>query len=612
MKNRTRGVVVFTIVLLIFVVFILNHQLEQSVECPFSVLVFTNGESERLEPWENENGAFYIFLPSYAQMKDIQFIKKTAEPVQINGTPVLDGMNGAGFCLNEAYTLSGWAWGSAYESTITFVRSANVPAMYIDTVSGSMAYLHEEKGNEEAGSFQLYTAEGELVSAGKLDNINGRGNSTWKHFEKKPYSITCSIEADLLGMGNAQKWILLANAGDTTHLRNKIVYDFADAVGLAYSPDSQWVDLYLNGEYAGLYLLCERNEVHPERVDIDPANGFLVSLELEARLKDQNYPHIVTAQKHALRIHYPEAVTATDVKALTAKWQSLENAILAADGRDPLTGTSWLDQIDLDSWVRKYLIEELFGNYDAGILSQYFYSDENGRIYAGPVWDYDNAIGLETTWQLKNPQTFFANRITAKEGDPEQWFYYLYQNKVFYDRLVELYELEFMPRMQELVNQIDEYEAYISAAAEMDHIRWADANNADEEIQTARIKEYLNERVDFLSRIWLEETPYCIIRADSGFGVTRAYYVVMPGDCLEEVPAFEDTDTLVFLGWYYEGTNEPFDITKPVTEDIEIYAKWGDKPSKKFGQVMKLVPLGVIAMLGCGLMAVDFRKNRRA
>ena len=77
------------------------------------------------------------------------------------------------------------------------------------------------------------------------------------------------------------------------------------------------------------------------------------------------------------------------------------------------------------------------------------------------------------------------------------------------------------------------------------------------------------------------------------------------------LPTIEDTPLQIFCGWYYKDTNEPFDPDRPITEDIEIYAKWQDKPGKKLDQLVKLVPLGVIGMLGLALLAVDIRRNRK-
>ena len=108
-----------------------------------------------------------------------------------------------------------------------------------------MDYIYRKKGNEESGNMTLYHTDGSVVFAGDMNSLKGRGNSTWTQFEKKPFALKLENAADLLGMGEAEKWILFANADDPSNMRNKMVYDYADAVGLPYSPDSQWVDLVI-------------------------------------------------------------------------------------------------------------------------------------------------------------------------------------------------------------------------------------------------------------------------------------------------------------------------------------------------------------------------------
>lgn len=134
--------------------------------------------------------------------------------------------------------------------SVTFVRSGNVAAIYLDVASGSMDYIHEDLDHSESGRIRVYKADGSPDYSGRVKSIGGRGQSTWGA-AKKPYSVTLSDRADLLGMGKAKKWILLANAYDSSHLRNKIVLDASAAVGPPYTPECRWVDLYLNGEYAG-------------------------------------------------------------------------------------------------------------------------------------------------------------------------------------------------------------------------------------------------------------------------------------------------------------------------------------------------------------------------
>lgn len=586
-------------------------QLTSGFDLPLTVTVTAGAQAESIRCWTNEDGQIYVFLPSYADMTRTMFHTNTAESIEIGGHPVADGMHCSIFQLNTPYEITYKAWGKTHIGTITFIQSANIAAMYIDTESGTMDYIHHEKGNEETGTLRLYSAEGELGFDGRLESINGRGNFTWEAFEKKPYSIRLAEEADLLGMGQAQRWILLANADDPSNLRNKFVYDFANDEAMVYSPDSQWVDLYLNGEYAGLYLLSERNEVHSQRVVLEQEGSFLVSLELKERLDAQNYPHVVMKSGQALRVHYPAKASYEIKEMLRGNWQSIENAILADDGIDPESGASWLALLDLDSWVKKYLIEEIFGNADACFISQYFYRNgSNGKVYAGPVWDFDHSLGSLSSWQFENARTFLANRYHVKDGFDSPWFYQLYQKDEFYNRITELYQQEFLPLLSEyLGDRIDQYAAIIQQASAVNQLRWGVAVDVNSEVQL--IKEYMGERIDFLNSLWIDGKEFCQVQADHSLGGFYAYYAVVPGECLPELPVFEDTETSRFIGWYYVNSGEPVDMTQPVYEDMEIYAKWVDSPAKKVDQVIKLIPLAVIALLGVCLLTAEVQRSRK-
>ena len=101
-----------------------------------------------------------------------------------------------------------------------------------------------------------------------------------------------------------------------------------------------------------------------------------------------------------------------------------------------------------------------------------------------------------------------------------------------------------------------------------------------------------------------------MVKADQGFGAFYGYFAVCPGACLEPLPELEATENDVFTGWYYAGTNTPVDFDQPITEDIEIYAKWEDSQSKRMGQIAKLAPLAVIAVMGMALLAVEIKRMR--
>jgi len=553
----------------------------------------------------SNDSAHYIFLPSYAGTSDARFSLDTSAKVCIDGTVIEDGMSCGMFLQDVAYPMEYTSWGKKQEGTLTFVRSGGVATMYVDTRSGVMEIIHAEKGNEETGSVRLYTPEGELHFSGALESIKGRGNYTWEAYEKKPYSLKFAEEVDLLGMGAAQRWALLANADDASNIRNALVHDYADAAGLEFSANSRWVDLYLNGEYAGLYQLSEKNEVHSERVNISDEDSFLVSAELEERLVDQNYAYVKTNNEQALRVHYPVTFASSHNDWLRSRWQEVEDAIVDPDG------SAWTDMIDLDSWARKYLIEEIFANCDACFISQYYYQDGvDGKVFAGPVWDYDHSIGWKAAWQFTIPNSFYANRLHVKDGYDAPWFHALYQKEEFYDRVVELYETEFLPLLQVyLEEKIDEYCDEIAVASEANRIRWGIETDIYEEAEY--IRSYLARRLEFLSDVWINGNTYHTVMADQGFGGFYAYYAVPDGACIETLPVIEDTPNQAFAGWVYTDSGEAFDETKPITEDISIRVKWTDTDNRRLGQIAKMTPLGIFALVFITLFIVDVRRNRK-
>lgn len=572
----------------------------------------TSGEySHSVALWKNENGQYYVFLPSYAELEHVRVTVHTGNPVYLNDVELEDGMTCAPFSDGIAYRFSFFAWGRYRQGEITFLRSANVAAMYIDTQTGSMDLIHAEKGNRESGTMTLYRPDGTREYAGKIASIRGRGNSTWIWHEKKPYSIELIDEVDLLNLGSAQKWVLLANAKDPSHLRNKVIYDFAARAGLPYAPGSDWVDLYLNGEYAGLYLLCERNEVHPQRVNLADNGSFLVSMEDPVRLAEQNYPYVSTDAELYLRIHDPENPSSDQLRELKNIWQSVENAILAEDDRDPVTGKTWLEQIDLDSWVKKYLMEEIFGNVDACFYSQYFYCDGRDgerKIYAGPVWDYDQTMGLQSVWQLAEPNTLYANRYDVKAGYVTPWFAVLYQKDVFYERMLAVYQQDFLPLLTGFLKEyVEACGKQIAQAYVLDQVRW---NLGTSEIRedVEYLQNFMQQRIAFLNRIWIEKVPYHMVKVDNAKGGNYGYYAVFSGETLRELPVFADTQTWKFLGWYDSDTEEAITSADPIYDDMTVLASWQEKPLFWIGRIAKAMPLLVLGILLLLLLKIDQKR----
>lgn len=143
------------------------------------------------------------------------------------------------------------------------VYMSKLPVFYID--SDEKVGETYTTGTIKMQGNSVYSKEEQLYQ-GNL-SIKLRGNST-KNLPKHPYHIKLENKTDLFGMGANKHWVLLANAIDHTLIRNKLLYDFSNDLGASYAAESENVVLVLNGEYQGVYQLCEHIRVAKERVDI--------------------------------------------------------------------------------------------------------------------------------------------------------------------------------------------------------------------------------------------------------------------------------------------------------------------------------------------------------
>ena len=469
-----------------------------------------------LSLWKDGNGNYTLFLPSYCTLSDVRFRLNTSASVTLDGAPLSDGQSLD--CLEIGRTFALKIGPRTF--SLQILQSANVSTLFLQTASGSMKAIHADKKYSEDVTVTLLTAEGQLDHSGGSCIIRGRGNSTWV-YEKRPYLLNFSEVTDLLNMGGANKWVLLANATDESNLRNKLIYDLAAQTGLGWSPQCDYVDLYLNGEYAGLYLLAERVEVGSERLDIasDP-ESFLCKLDLTERFSSLENP-LMTQLGRAVEISDPENISDTRTAAIAQQVQTLENAILSGN----ITGV-----LDLDSWVRRLLIDEITENLDGDRASSYFYY-YNGLFYAGPVWDYDHIWGTRDT--NLNPRALLAETHLKAPDKTTPYNNALYENPLFYARLTELYETELLPLMRQLADcGIVSLGERISAASAMNSIRWRQMfdhwqwNKTD----AAGLADFLDQRLEFLNDVWLNGTKYYTVQVDTGGELNYQNFVVRPGE----------------------------------------------------------------------------------
>ncbi len=512
--------------------------------------------SVKIDAYETENGIYYVFLPSHASLSDTKISLPKNRTISIDNITLNDGSSCEKFELNTSYVINF----KGKESSIQFLQSDNVPALYINTATGTMERIHEDRTYRETSELILITENQKVEYHDNNCTVKGRGNSTWR-YEKKPYNLTLSSEKDLLGMKNSTNWCLLANALDYSNLNNKLALDVANKVNFYWAPQCAYVDVYLNGYYNGLYLLVEEIEISEEKLDIDVPNGdFLCSVDFQERWDRLDNPFITNSGR-IVDIRDIEDITSEQFETIKSQVNGLEMTIFSQNN------LNLASNFDMDSWARRYLIDEIFCNIDSDITSSFFYS-KDGIIYGGPVWDYDMSLG--NTWANRNPEALYAKLLVKHSGNISTYYNALYANQSFYNRMREIYVDEFVPILNELTAfGIEELSASIEKASYMNNLRWAGLfeylSNAKKIIDPLERSEplcYLNARVEFLNRIWVDNEEFYSVQIDPTNWNGSYNYSVKKGGSLSDIQVLQTGE------WIIEDSGEIFIPNDSVERDV--------------------------------------------
>lgn len=427
------------------------------------------------------------------------FTADGADRVEVGGVEQISGESVNDFRGDVVYTVHTGSRKSEY--TVRITNFTGLPVMWIET-----------PGKQPITSKEDWMA-GSTVSidgAGRFDDmestsmsIRGRGNSTWG-WPKKPYNIKLDSKAEVLGMPKHKRWCLLANYMDRTLMRNKIAYYLAGQTSLAWTPRCEYVELFLNGEYQGQYLVCEHIKVDKNRVDItemEPTDidgeavtgGYLMELDF----------HFDNVWQWHTAHNVPFSVKSPDDDELVPEqfaWiknhiAEVENVLYGDSFKDPETGyRRYLDEV---SFIDYWLVYELTVNHELGNPgSVYLHKDRGGKIVAGPVWDFD--------WG-----TFSYNASPAAQwGLFIQWAWWydrLFQDEGFRKTAAERWRV-LKPKFMTALNYIDEQEDYIAVSAQRNFSVWSMTTdtNGDERLSfgqaVGRMRDILEERIEIVDR----------------------------------------------------------------------------------------------------------------
>lgn len=592
---------------------------EQGLEV---ILGVGQGEQKlKVSLWQSDEGVCYFFLPGYARGMELTVEDVAEGGIQIGGTRICQGDILTDVLWERTYEMTLYDENdrAVLQAPLIFLSSSQLPVLVLETASGNTDAIDEDQEWEEKGSLLLLDEKGEKMYEGQMESMGGRGNSTWG-LSKKPYQFKLSKKADLFGFGEAKSWNLLANGYDETKLRNRIVEELARKLGMAYVPQSQMVDVYINDIYYGNYFLTEKIQVGEERVairdmeaamdalytpeeleklssfenpegtrrwvpdayeDEDISGGYLFERELLIRFPEE-VSGFMTTQGDCYVLKSPRYASENQVNYIGDLMQELQDALDEPDGVHPVTKKSYQEYIDLSSFIQKYLVEEISKNYDGGVTSSFFYKphDEvSGKIYAGPVWDYDVVFGNCNLDEIaSNPQGITRLNDHVYGTD---LFARLYEKEYFYQQMTHVYRDRALPFLNELLEEgIDRMVQETRQSVRLDAIRWESLENRyqyydayDNNIRY--LKYFIEKRTEFLNALWLEGEIYHNVT----FVVDGEPWQIA---CIKdgEAPGGEPIPTRfssLFIGW---STQEgiPYDPFKPIYEDMTFYSTWQELP----------------------------------
>ena len=449
---------------------------------------------------------------------------------------------------------------------------------------GTVDLVVPDKFNSDT-TFRDEYGEQESLYDLDLEYIRGRGNSTWMD-DKKPYKVKFDKKQDLFGFGSNAHWVLLANRFDNSFVRNRMTYWLGQQLGLEYTPQCVPVEVVMNGEFYGSYLLCEQIRVGKGRVTIDDLDdedplaitdelvktgGYLLSMD--GWVNDENRS-FNTESGMSFYIESPDDNVKYFNDYIKAYTQKVENAILGEGFMDD-QGHPYTDYLDLDSAVDYWWVQEFSSNGDAYTSgSTYLYKKRDsktdpGKLYWGPLWDFDFVAWGDLDYAIDPSATI--------DYTSTPWFDAMKSDPVFINRIKERWTEKggLKDKLIEITKKggrLDKYIAQMETSYIYDHDKWGayESTLTEYKDEVEQLRAWINKRIEYVdaevSALSTEPQHVKFIVDGKVVKETDVISTLQKKD----FPAEPKKKGLVFAGWidkdgieYYNGARvtSPLELT---------------------------------------------------
>lgn len=413
------------------------------------------------------------------------------------------------------------------------------------------------KDNEYVGGHMRISLGDSTLYTGGMQ-IRLRGNTSSYYGDKKTYKIKLTKKTDLLFREEPQyedkDWVLL-RVYEGYPIRLLVGQMVGQIVGLGWHPQWKYVNLVINGDYKGDYILIESVEREKGRINID-ATGYLIEDDAYWWNEDIYFKGGILAQQTGYTFKYPKAENITD-----SILSNIKDYILAFE--DALTNDEDISSyIDIESFAAWLLAQDILGQEDSGGTNRYLYKQNynpkrptESRLKMGPLWDFDGTFGFINDWSAIHNRTysFYFTKLLERQD-----FYTCYVN--LWQTLRESLHKEISYQLTTI--DCEKGEA-INTSRRLDILRW------EPDATTFPLSTYIYEANNWLEKRinWIDEqllTQYQI-----QFVIDGEIYHTDSLIFRENItyPSVPDKEGYVFSGW-----DQTIDIMP--AEDLTISASY--------------------------------------
>ncbi|HTN46658.1 MAG TPA: CotH kinase family protein [Flavipsychrobacter sp.] len=368
-------------------------------------------------------------------------------------------------------SLVSWTLNFASNAPVTAaITSSDLPIVMINTnnksipddpkIAATMGIIYKGAGITNLTTDPFNNYNGNIA-------IETRGSSS-QQFPKKSFGFETQdvngddTDASLLNMPAQSDWILYASYSDKSLLNNVLAYTLYNNFGM-YAPRTAFVELFINKQYQGVYVLMEKIKRDVNRVDISKmttadtagdalTGGYIIKIDKttggngdgwDSKIDPPVHPN---GQKIAYQYEYPKPEDIMPKqKAYIEKF--VDSFELALDTKSLYdTNTGWRKYGAEPSFLRYFILNELAKNVDGYRISTFLYKTKNtkgNKLFVGPPWDYDIAFhnadycdaDIDTGWSYQ----FGINSCSTDDHQVAFWWSKFMQDTVFKNNLKCMY-----------------------------------------------------------------------------------------------------------------------------------------------------------------------------